>query len=205
MTLRLFLPLLASAVFASTSLPAAPPQTAAKPAGVVALVGGTLIDGFGSTTRPLVYNGVDYLGLHRDAAIEAAYGQVGIRRGLLNVGVVESLAEAVSPFNQRGNDDGDPFTLDPTGFNFAGSAAIWDRVIDPAAYGGHREVDLAMLSLFGLPHLHRVLEAYDEEHPLADGWRDRLGVHQLFPLLVHACLFGGGYGARAADTARSFA
>lgn len=79
------------------------------------------------------------------------------------------------------------------------------RVIDPAAYGGHREVDLAMLSLFGLPHLHRVLEAYDEEHPLADGWRDRLGVHQLFPLLVHACLFGGGYGARAADTARSFA
>ncbi len=78
------------------------------------------------------------------------------------------------------------------------------RVIDPAAYGGHREVDLAMLSLFGLPHLHRVLDAYDEEHPLADGWRDRLGVHQLFPLLVHACLFGGGYGARAADTARSF-
>jgi fructosamine-3-kinase len=77
------------------------------------------------------------------------------------------------------------------------------RVIDPAAYGGHREVDLAMLSLFGLPHLQRVLEAYAEEHPLADGWRDRLGVHQLFPLLVHACLFGGGYGARAADTARA--
>ena len=78
------------------------------------------------------------------------------------------------------------------------------RVIDPAAYGGHREADLAMLSLFGLPHLHRVLDAYDEEHPLAEGWRDRLGVHQLFPLLVHACLFGGGYGARAAETARSF-
>ncbi|MEJ7795822.1 MAG: fructosamine kinase family protein, partial [Nocardioides sp.] len=61
------------------------------------------------------------------------------------------------------------------------------RVIDPAAYGGHREVDLAMLALFGLPHLHRVLDAYEEEHPLADGWRDRLGLHQLFPLLVHAC------------------
>ncbi len=78
------------------------------------------------------------------------------------------------------------------------------RVIDPAAYGGHREADLAMLSLFGLPHLHRVLDAYDDEHPLAEGWRDRLGVHQLFPLLVHACMFGGGYGARAAQTARSF-
>lgn len=78
------------------------------------------------------------------------------------------------------------------------------RVIDPAAYGGHREADLAMLSLFGLPHLHRVLDAYDDEHPLAEGWRDRLGVHQLFPLLVHACMFGGGYGARAAETARNF-
>jgi len=78
------------------------------------------------------------------------------------------------------------------------------RVIDPAAYGGHREVDLAMLALFGLPHLHRVVDAYEEEHPLADGWRDRLGLHQLFPLLVHACHFGGGYGARAAETARSF-
>jgi fructosamine-3-kinase len=78
-------------------------------------------------------------------------------------------------------------------------------VIDPAAYGGHREVDLAMLSLFGLPHLHRMLDAYEVEHPLADGWRDRVGVHQLFPLLVHACHFGGGYGARAADVARSFA
>ena len=78
------------------------------------------------------------------------------------------------------------------------------RVIDPAAYGGHREVDLAMLSLFGLPHLHRVLDAYEEEHPPAEGWRDRLGIHQLFPLLVHACMFGGGYGARAAATARRF-
>ena len=78
------------------------------------------------------------------------------------------------------------------------------RVIDPAAYGGHREVDLAMLSLFGIPHLHRVLDAYEEEFPLADGWRDRLGLHQLFPMLVHACHFGGGYGARAAETARSF-
>lgn len=78
-------------------------------------------------------------------------------------------------------------------------------VIDPAAYGGHREVDLAMLSLFGLPHLHRMLDAYEAEHPLADGWRERVGVHQLFPLLVHACHFGGGYGARAADVARSFA
>jgi fructosamine-3-kinase len=77
-------------------------------------------------------------------------------------------------------------------------------VVDPAAYGGHREVDLAMLALFGLPQLPQVMAAYDEAHPLADGWEDRLGYHQLFPLLVHACLFGGQYGARAARVAQRY-
>lgn len=74
-------------------------------------------------------------------------------------------------------------------------------VIDPAAYAGHREVDLAMLALFGLPQLPHVMAAYHEAAPLADGWEERLGLHQLFPLLVHACLFGGGYAARAATVA----
>lgn len=77
-------------------------------------------------------------------------------------------------------------------------------VIDPAAYGGHREMDLAMLALFGLPQLPLVMAAYDEVAPLADGWEDRLGFHQLFPLLVHACLFGGQYGARAARIASRY-
>jgi fructosamine-3-kinase len=80
---------------------------------------------------------------------------------------------------------------------------VW--VIDPAAHGGHRETDLAMLALFGLPHLPRVLDAYAEAAPLAEGWQDRAGIHQLFPLLVHACLFGGGYGTRAAATAARYA
>jgi fructosamine-3-kinase len=78
-------------------------------------------------------------------------------------------------------------------------------VIDPAAHGGHRETDLAMLALFGLPHLPRVLDAYAEASPLADGWTERVALHQLFPLLVHACLFGGGYGGRAAEAARRYA
>jgi fructosamine-3-kinase len=76
---------------------------------------------------------------------------------------------------------------------------VW--VIDPAAHGGHRESDLALLSMFGAPHLQRILDAYDEAAPLAEGWRDRLPLHQLHPLLVHAVLFGGTYGARAAAAA----
>lgn len=76
-------------------------------------------------------------------------------------------------------------------------------LIDPAAHGGHRETDLAMMALFGIPHLQRILDSYEEAAPLGEGWRERVGLHQLHPLLVHAVLFGGGYGRRAADTARS--
>jgi fructosamine-3-kinase len=77
-------------------------------------------------------------------------------------------------------------------------------LIDPAAYGGHRETDLAMLDLFGAPHLGRILAAYDEATPLAEGWRDRVALHQLYPLLAHAVMFGGGYGARADAVARRY-
>jgi fructosamine-3-kinase len=76
-------------------------------------------------------------------------------------------------------------------------------LIDPAAHGGHRETDLAMLALFGCPHLHTVLAAYDEATPLAAGWRDRVPLHQLFPLLVHVVLFGGGYAGQAVSAARA--
>jgi fructosamine-3-kinase len=78
------------------------------------------------------------------------------------------------------------------------------HVTDPAAYGGHREVDVAMLHLFGLTHLQRVMQSYHEAYPLAEGWEERLGVHQLFPLLVRACISGGGYGARAGEIARRY-
>lgn len=78
-------------------------------------------------------------------------------------------------------------------------------LIDPAAHGGHRETDLAMLSLFGAPGLERILAAYDEAHPLAPGWPDRVGLHQLHPLMLHAVLFGGSYVAQAVETARRYA
>jgi fructosamine-3-kinase len=77
-------------------------------------------------------------------------------------------------------------------------------LIDPAAHGGHREVDLAMLRLFAAPS-RRCFEAYEEVAPLADGAVDRVGLWQLAPLLLHAALFGGGYGDRAAAVLRSYA
>ena len=63
-------------------------------------------------------------------------------------------------------------------------------LIDPSAYGGHREIDLAMLQLFGSPAA-AFFAAYEDVTPLADGWRDRVDLYQLLPLLVHAVLFGG--------------
>jgi len=79
-------------------------------------------------------------------------------------------------------------------------------LIDPAAHGGHRLTDLAMLALFGTPHLQHVLNGYAEASVwLPDGWRDLIALHQLHPLLVHAALFGGGYGARALEIAKRYA
>ncbi|MDP2711203.1 MAG: fructosamine kinase family protein, partial [Solirubrobacteraceae bacterium] len=69
-------------------------------------------------------------------------------------------------------------------------------LIDPAAYGGHREVDLAMLRLFGAPG-PRFMAAYEEVAPLADGHEQRVGLWQVMPLLAHAALFGGSWGASA--------
>ena len=76
-------------------------------------------------------------------------------------------------------------------------------LIDPAAYGGHREVDLAMLRLFGRI-APATLAAYEELTPLAEGHADRVQLYQLLPLLVHAVLFGGSYGASAAQAARRY-
>ena len=76
-------------------------------------------------------------------------------------------------------------------------------LIDPAAHGGHRETDLAMLALFGAPHLDRILAGYNDAVPLAPGWRDRVPLHQLHPLLVHACLFGASYAEGVRSAARA--
>jgi len=76
-------------------------------------------------------------------------------------------------------------------------------LIDPAAHGGHRETDLAMLALFGAPYLEHIMRGYTGTAPLADGWRERVALHQLHPLLVHACLFGVSYAAGVRAAARA--
>jgi fructosamine-3-kinase len=80
----------------------------------------------------------------------------------------------------------------PGNLQWSADGRAW--LIDPAAHGGHRETDLAALALFGgAPHLTTILAAYDEAFPLADGWRDRIPIHQLHLLLVHTAAFGGSY------------
>lgn len=71
-------------------------------------------------------------------------------------------------------------------------------LIDPAAYGGHREVDLAMMRLFS-GFAERTFAAYHEAAPLAPGWRARVPLYQAYPLLVHVCLFGASYVGRLDD------
>jgi fructosamine-3-kinase len=77
-------------------------------------------------------------------------------------------------------------------------------LVDPAAYGGHREVDLAMLRLFGSPG-RDFYAAYEEVTPLADGHDERVALYQLLPLLVHSVLFGGHYGSAAVQAAAQYA
>jgi fructosamine-3-kinase len=84
---------------------------------------------------------------------------------------------------------------------FGSDGCPW--LIDPSVHGGHPEEDLAMLALFGaVPD--RLLRAYDEVQPLRAGWQDRVALFQLYPLLVHAVLFGAGYRAQAHAVARRF-
>lgn len=67
-------------------------------------------------------------------------------------------------------------------------------MIDPAAHGGHRETDLAMLSLFGVPKWDDIVDGYRAAHDLRDGWRQRVPLHRLHPLAVHAAGHGPSYG-----------
>ena len=76
-------------------------------------------------------------------------------------------------------------------------------LIDPAVYYGHREVDLAMMKLFGGVDTS-CFEAYEEVYPLLPGFDKRVDLYNLYPLLVHVNLFGGGYAAQVGAVVNRF-
>jgi fructosamine-3-kinase len=76
-------------------------------------------------------------------------------------------------------------------------------LVDPAVYGGHREVDLAMMRLFG-GFGARVFAAYQEVTPLSAGHADRVALYQVWPLLVHVALFGAAYAERLHAAVRRY-
>lgn len=90
------------------------------------------------------------------------------------------------------------------GGNYAVGADGYAWIFDPAVYCGHREIDIGMTQLFG-GFDKRFLKAYDLAYPMAPGWESRMPVAQLYPLLVHAVLFGGHYPGAALSVIKRFA
>ena len=124
--------------------------------------------------------------------------------GALPAGAVAALEDVAGRLADLGGPPEPPARLH--GDLWAGNRLV-DRdgrswLIDPAAHGGHREFDLAMMRLFGGfgPACHA---AYQEAHPLADGWEARVPLHQLAPLAVHAIKFGGSYVGATVEALRA--
>jgi fructosamine-3-kinase len=128
-------------------------------------------------------------------ALDAGLGSSTLKRGFERVfATIDSLVGPAEP----------PARLhgDLWGGNALADEAGHPVLIDPAPYGGHREVDLAMMRLFG-GFSGRVFEAYAEVHPLAAGHDERVALWQLYPLLVHVNLFAGSYVASLERTLRA--
>jgi fructosamine-3-kinase len=118
-----------------------------------------------------------------------------------------ALVEAIATRVARGEfDDGAP-PARIHGDLWSGNL-LWTRdgavLIDPAAHGGHRETDLAMLALFGCPHLEWVVAGYLAQHRLDAEWPQRAALHQLHPLMIHAVLFGGDYVRQSLEHAKRY-
>lgn len=158
---------------------------------------------FGPMSQPLPMSLVEHRSWGRFYADErlAPMAQLAARR--LGHQVHDAVVE-VAELCRSGLFDDDDAPARLHGDLWSGNV-MWtaDRavLIDAAAHGGHRETDLAMLALFGCPYLDEVLAGYQCVRGLRDGWRDRIGLHQLYPLLAHVVLFGGGYPGQVAAVA----
>ena len=132
----------------------------------------------------------------RRSADNGALGESDVR-------AVEQIIETITGYGGSEPPSRTHGDLWPGNVHWGFDGRAW--LIDPAAQGGHRETDLAALALFGgAPHLATIRAAYNEAYPLADGWRDRVPIHQLHLLLVHTAAFGATYRAAvraAADAA----
>jgi fructosamine-3-kinase len=113
--------------------------------------------------------------------------------------VIARLAELAGPAQPPALLHGD---LWAGNLHWGADEQVW-LVDAAAAHHGHRETDLAMLALFGAPMLAEIDAAYADVLPHAPGRPARVSLHQIHPLLVHAALFGGGYGRSAGAAARA--
>ena len=135
----------------------------------------------------------DWPGFYRERRLEAQLrmaADAGLASGAMKRGFARlfgDLGSLVGPPEPPARLHGDLW-----GGNLMCDAAGAPVLIDPAVYGGHREIDLAMMRLFG-GFGSAVFDAYDEAWPLADGHEQRVDLYQLYPLMVHVNLFGGGY------------
>ncbi|GAA6123144.1 fructosamine kinase family protein [Bifidobacterium psychraerophilum] len=136
--------------------------------------------------------------------------QMGLDRGSLNrkdmemtQAVVEALPELLGPAasDRPARLHGDLWSGNVMWTADRGHAEA--VLIDPAAHGGHREEDLAMLHLFGMSYLHDIIDGYQSVHPLASAFMDRMTLWQLYPIAGHCVFFGGGYVSEYRSMCRS--
>lgn len=131
--------------------------------------------------------------------------RVAVDRGRAPASWVQDFERLAASLDQLAGPPEPPARLhgDLWGGNLHADAHGDPVLIDPAVYGGHREVDLAMLALFGGVS-RRMYDAYDEAHPLDPGWGGRVPLYQLYPLLVHVNLFGMSYGGQVERALRRY-
>jgi fructosamine-3-kinase len=134
------------------------------------------------------------------------YLKISADRGALtaaDVAVLDHILQSLSAYAESPAPSRTHGDMWPGNVLWAAADRAW--LVDPAAQGGHRETDLAELALFGgVPHLDAVLGAYREVYPLADGWPERVPLHQLHLLLVHTAAFGGSYRGAVRAAADAF-
>lgn len=152
----------------------------------------------------------------RDPATYLAEGrlrpmvQMGIERGSLRDADMDLTNEVIDALPELLGRAGEDRSARVHGDLWSGNV-MWTAdtgetqavLIDPAAHGGHREEDLAMLHLFGMSYLTEITDGYMSVHPLKAGWQERITIWQLYPIAGHCVFFGGGYVSEYRQMCRS--